>query len=46
MPAAMVPNPASVVLHEKLGFERVATFRDVGFKQGRWVDVAYWELLL
>lgn len=43
---AALPNPASVALHEKLGFERVATFRDVGFKQGRWVDVAYWELLL
>jgi L-amino acid N-acyltransferase YncA len=41
-----LPNDASVALHEKLGFERVATFRQVGFKHGRWVDVGYWELLL
>jgi phosphinothricin acetyltransferase len=41
---AAMPNPASVALHEKLGFEHVGTFRQVGFKQGRWVDVAYWQL--
>lgn len=43
---AALPNEASVALHEKLGFERVATFRQVGFKHERWVDVAYWQLLL
>jgi phosphinothricin acetyltransferase len=43
---AALPNAASVALHEKLGFERVATFRQVGFKHGRWVDVAYWQLVL
>jgi len=43
---AAMPNDASVALHEKLGFERVATFRQVGFKHGRWVDVAYWQLVL
>lgn len=41
---AAMPNAASVALHEKLGFEHVGTFRQVGFKQGRWVDVAYWQL--
>jgi L-amino acid N-acyltransferase YncA len=41
-----LPNEASVALHEKLGFEHVATFREVGFKHDRWVDVAYWQLLL
>jgi L-amino acid N-acyltransferase YncA len=41
-----LPNEASVALHEKLGFERVATFRQVGFKHDRWVDVAYWQLVL
>ena len=41
-----LPNDASVALHEKLGFERVATFRQVGFKHDRWVDVAYWQLVL
>ena len=29
-----LPNPASVALHERLGMRRVATFREVGFKQG------------
>ena len=43
---AALPNDASVALHERLGFERVATFRQVGFKHDRWVDVAYWQLIL
>ncbi len=43
---AALPNEASVALHRKLGFEQVATFRQVGFKHGRWVDVAYWQLVL
>jgi L-amino acid N-acyltransferase YncA len=43
---AALPNPASVSLHEKLGFRKVAEFPQVGFKFGRWVNVAYWELLL
>jgi phosphinothricin acetyltransferase len=43
---AALPNPASVSLHEKLGFRKVAQFPQVGFKFGRWVDVAYWELIL
>lgn len=40
------PNAASVALHEKLGFEKVAHFREVGFKFDRWIDVGYWELRL
>jgi phosphinothricin acetyltransferase len=43
---AALPNPASVALHEKLGFSKVGEFREVGFKFGRWIDVAYWELML
>jgi len=43
---AALPNEASVALHENLGFERVATFRQVGFKHDRWVDVAYWQIVL
>ncbi len=43
---AALPNPASVSLHEKLGFSKVAEFRQVGFKFGRWIDVGYWELML
>ncbi|HVL74651.1 MAG TPA: arsinothricin resistance N-acetyltransferase ArsN1 family B [Noviherbaspirillum sp.] len=40
------PNPASVALHEKLGFEQVALFREVGRKFDRWIDVGYWQLRL
>lgn len=43
---AAMPNAASVRLHEKLGFSKVAEFKQVGFKFGRWIDVAYWERLL
>jgi L-amino acid N-acyltransferase YncA len=39
-------NRASVELHEKLGFEKVAHFKDVGRKFDRWIDVGYWQLLL
>ncbi len=38
-----LPNDASVRLHEKLGFRKVAHFEEVGFKFNRWVDVAYWQ---
>jgi phosphinothricin acetyltransferase len=41
-----LPNEASVRLHEKLGFKKVAQFEQVGFKFGRWIDVGYWQLLL
>ena len=41
-----LPNPASVALHEKLGYRKVAHFEQVGFKHGSWVDVAYWQLML
>lgn len=41
-----LPNAASVALHEKLGFDKVAHFREVGFKFERWTDVGYWELRL
>jgi phosphinothricin acetyltransferase len=41
-----LPNDASVALHEKLGFEPIGTLRQVGYKQGRWVDVGYWQIVL
>jgi phosphinothricin acetyltransferase len=37
------PNPASVALHEKMGYRKAAHFGEVGFKFGRWIDVGYWE---
>jgi phosphinothricin acetyltransferase len=39
-------QPASLALQESLGFVRVACFREVGFKFGRWLDVVYMQLLL
>ncbi|GAB2618179.1 arsinothricin resistance N-acetyltransferase ArsN1 family B [Novilysobacter erysipheiresistens] len=41
-----LPNPASIALHEKLGFRKVGQFEEVGFKLGRWVDVGYWQVML
>jgi len=43
---ACTEQAASIALQEALGFERVACFREVGFKLGRWLDVAYLQLLL
>jgi L-amino acid N-acyltransferase YncA len=41
-----LPNDASIAMHEKLGFEKVAHFREVGCKFGKWIDVGYWQLFL
>jgi L-amino acid N-acyltransferase YncA len=41
-----LPNAGSVALHESLGFERIATYKDVGFKHGAWHDVGWWQLRL
>lgn len=40
------PNEASVRLHEKLGFIKVAHFSEVGRKFDQWIDVGYWQLKL
>jgi L-amino acid N-acyltransferase len=39
-------NRASVALHEKLGFVHAGTIRDAGYKFGRWLDLAFYQLLL
>lgn len=41
-----LPNPASVALHESLGFRPVGVYRSIGFKLGRWWDVGWWQLAL
>ena len=41
-----LPNEASLRLHQKFGFEKVAHFKEVGFKFNRWVDVTYFQLTL
>ncbi len=42
----VLPNPASVGLHESLGFQPVGIYRRVGFKLGAWRDVGWWQLAL
>ena len=46
MAGIALPNHASVALHEKLGFEKIAHFREVGWKFQTWIDVGYWQLIL
>lgn len=39
-------NAASIALHERCGFTRVGLLPQVGFKFGRWLDLAFYQLLL
>jgi L-amino acid N-acyltransferase len=39
-------NAASIALHAQLGFEPAGTVRQAGFKFGRWLDVAFYQMLL
>jgi len=41
--AITLPNPASIGLHEALGFTPVGAFPGVGSKQERWWDVGWWH---
>lgn len=41
-----LPNEASVRLHEKMGFTYVGTFKQAGFKLGKWHDVGWWQLVI
>ncbi len=41
-----LPNAASVALHEKMGFQKIGQFREVGFKFDQWIDVGYWQRIL
>jgi phosphinothricin acetyltransferase len=43
---ACTEQTASLALQESFGFERVACFREVGHKFGRWLDVVYMQLFL
>lgn len=40
------PNPASIALHEAMGFTPVGIYRQVGWKHDEWRDVGWWQLLL
>jgi phosphinothricin acetyltransferase len=39
-------NEASLRFHERLGFERAAHLRQVGFKFGRWLDLVFLQRIL
>ena len=39
----VLPNEASTRLHEALGFRPVGVYCSVGYKRGRWHDVAWWQ---
>jgi len=39
-------NLGSIALHEQLGFRHLGTLPQVGFKFGRWLDLAFYQLLL
>jgi phosphinothricin acetyltransferase len=40
----VLPHPASIRLHEEMGFRQIGVHRDIGFKLGSWRDIAYWRL--
>lgn len=46
MGAIDATNAGSIALHESLGFRHVGTLPQVGFKFGRWLDLAFYQLLL
>ena len=39
-------NAVSIRLHESLGFSHSGTIRHAGFKFGRWLDLAFYQLIL
>jgi L-amino acid N-acyltransferase len=39
-------NTASVALHEKLGFTHCGTIKQAAFKFDRWLDLAFYQLVL
>jgi phosphinothricin acetyltransferase len=41
-----LPNPASVGLHEAVGFDLVGVYRGVGYKYGSWHDVQWYQMAL
>lgn len=39
-------NAVSIKLHESLGFTHAGTVQHAGFKFGRWLDLAFYQLIL
>ena len=41
-----LPNDHSIRLHESVGFRRTGVLREAGYKEGRWIDVGFWQVEL
>jgi phosphinothricin acetyltransferase len=41
-----LPNERSIALHEKFGFQKIAHFKEIGYKLDKWLDVGFWELVI
>ena len=46
MAGATLPNPGSVRLHERFGFQDVGIWKNIGYKCGAWHDVGFFQLEL
>lgn len=44
--AISLPNPASIAMCEKFGFQKVGHLKEIGYKFDEWIDIGYWQLLL
>ena len=41
-----LPHPQSIRFHEKMGFKYFATYKNTGYKLGRWCDTGWWECVI
>lgn len=39
-----LPNEKSVSFHKKFGFSKIAEYKNIGYKLGKWNTVSWWEL--
>ncbi|MCB9252336.1 MAG: N-acetyltransferase [Flavobacteriales bacterium] len=39
-------NEGSILFHKKLGFKEVGLIKEVGYKFDRWLDLAFYQLML
>lgn len=41
-----LPNEGAIQLHESVGFRRTGMYREIGYKQGQWLDIGFWQCAL
>ncbi|MCL4148506.1 UNVERIFIED_CONTAM: hypothetical protein GTU68_002821 [Idotea baltica] len=39
-------NKGSISFHQRFGFKEIGTFKEIGFKNGEWLDCVFYQLLL